>query len=1257
MQPASPPQAQPDSEAGGAAGGAEAEAAADAQQSPQLAEVEDAGPPLAAEEEAWPEQPVTSFQVAARPLFGSTQDEDAFAVGGLGSPAQPAAAQPSFGYSLPSSYEPGAADAAAWPAELPAAGDSSDFGAVPAPWEAQPQQAEWAQQPAPWDDAASSQQPAPWEDAASSQQPAAWEQPQEQQAGTAWEQQQQQQWTGAQQQEQWLQPQPEQQVEQQQPTEWGAAEQPVPPAQQQPTPWGVEEKPQPPPEQQPSQTQWEGQEQAALSAWEQQQQGWQQPPPVPGYEQKSSWEQPAEQPDAWQQPQQPEDATESAAPWDAPEQVQPWQLPQPQPWQPPPDASKAAAVEQEAAASAPAPEAEALPQPATADAYGQQTGVGGDQQAAVLDDSSSAPEEAEAEPAAATSWQPAAAMQLGLAAATPFQASDSTGWDLPSPAAAPAQPLAADPAAGGMGSWGAPAAAAPPQPFRAVQQDFQPAAAAPSAPQAAAPQPWQQAAEPQLRQPQQQQQQQQPHFAADEPSQQLQPQPSQQAQREPDVLDLDSPEVLAAAQASSGSFTSGFQAAPQEDPHAFDFLEEIRSPTAADEVAAAAQQQAPAAATVVAAAAAEPAPAEPAVTAAAEPTSAAEPPAEPATWYDESGYCWCDMPDGWRYWWDATTQQWQQHSETPAGHLQLHALQRGPPEVLQPLPGAPTTSLSSLLQTLDSFPGPLGSNSKSDKVAAFCGEQADAAGADPAADYASSEGRRTLWCVLRVLAAHQGRASSAPYSLLPAAGSGSGKPADPAAAPEAQLAAALLEGVPPVSEPQLLLPAAAPPPEAAAAVAAQVQQLLLEGRRSEALKAAADGQLWGIALLLSRLLGEAAVAGTAAAMAQQCIAQAAPLQTLLLLLGAPAVAPRPGSSNDPTAWRRQLAVMVANRTPGDEAAMLSLGRQLLSAGQLLPAHVAFALAGALLQPWDAAAAGGPSSAGAAAPAEGGKPAPPAPPLVLLGSEAAAQPRMCAQLSAILATEVYTWSRTVGNTALSAQYLPVVPYKLLHAYTLAELGLVQQAAAYCQSMERTLQALGNKVPPGLLVCRAVAADLRDRLQQYAAGQKLSLGSNFTAGALVSSVGKWLDRGLTAMMGGGDASAGTSGGRHSRNPSTSSIDASKHLYVQEAMHKRTASSGSLMGGSAPAADGGSGGGGGGIFHRVSSIKNMLTGQSSKAKLDAAPAAAAAAAPQQPGSPENVFYYDHELKCWRERGAEPPKPEQVCSGGSGPDGGLLH
>ena len=407
-----------------------------------------------------------------------------------------------------------------------------------------------------------------------------------------------------------------------------------------------------------------------------------------------------------------------------------------------------------------------------------------------------------------------------------------------------------------------------------------------------------------------------------------------------------------------------------------------------------------------------------------------------------------------------------------------------------------------------------------------------------------------------------------------------------------------------------------------------------------------DGQLWSVALLLSRLLGEAAATGTAAAMVQQCIAQGAPLQTLLLLLGgasveqplaaaaaaaieaaapaseappaaawqqqpgmfnpaASAAGPRPGSSSDPTAWRRQLAVMAANRTPGDEGAMLSLGSQLLAVGQLLPAHTAFVLAGALLQPWDLAAAGSATNAGGAAPADAGKHAPPPLPLVLLGMDAAGRPRACAQLSAILATEVYTWSRTVGelpaamyvapgtlaiNTTqlaccmsvrvgcrrhgdpksdartilrgivrlleplrwpapclqatprclgstcqwcrtscctlmrwqswdwcsrlpptarawsarcrcagrvvefqprqqsaavscrllqpISVEQLPVALSWQLMCRNLFSVHIPQHSTSCCP------QALGGKVPPGLLVCRAVAADLRDRLQQYA-----------------------------------------------------------------------------------------------------------------------------------------------------------------------------
>lgn len=271
-------------------------------------------------------------------------------------------------------------------------------------------------------------------------------------------------------------------------------------------------------------------------------------------------------------------------------------------------------------------------------------------------------------------------------------------------------------------------------------------------------------------------------------------------------------------------------------------------------------------------------------------------------------------------------------------------------------------------------------------------------------------------------------------------------------------------------------------------------------------------------------------------MAQQCLAEGAPLQTLLLLLGgataerslaaaaaqssagvaaAPeqaAAAPwqQPGMFNPASsasraagggssgaAWRRHLAVMAANRTPGDEAPMALLGSHLLAAGHLVPAHTCFALAGTLLQPWDMAAA-----AVAGMPAVAGAPAPsaPGPPLVLLGADAVGAPRTCAQLPAILATEVYTWTRTVGeercrhggrgacsgvagrraasgaslrklcppcqpapfppsaagNTQLAGAYLAVLPYTLLHAAALAELGLLPQASAYCTAIHTTLQ---------------------------------------------------------------------------------------------------------------------------------------------------------------------------------------------------------
>jgi len=144
-----------------------------------------------------------------------------------------------------------------------------------------------------------------------------------------------------------------------------------------------------------------------------------------------------------------------------------------------------------------------------------------------------------------------------------------------------------------------------------------------------------------------------------------------------------------------------------------------------------------------------------------------------------------------------------------------------------------------------------------------------------------------------------------------------------------------------------------------------------------------------------------------------------------------------GGGGGSASWRRHLAVIAANRTPGDETAMLQLGSQLLAAGRVLPAHICFVLAGALLQPWDLAAATAAGAAGSSSPGPAGQMLPPVPapgggaassrsasaaaaqgpPLVLLGADAVCRPRCCAQLGHILQTEVFTWSRTVGESLI------------------------------------------------------------------------------------------------------------------------------------------------------------------------------------------------------------------------------------------------
>ncbi|KAL2237981.1 UNVERIFIED_CONTAM: Protein transport protein SEC16B, partial [Sesamum indicum] len=129
--------------------------------------------------------------------------------------------------------------------------------------------------------------------------------------------------------------------------------------------------------------------------------------------------------------------------------------------------------------------------------------------------------------------------------------------------------------------------------------------------------------------------------------------------------------------------------------------------------------------------------------------------------------------------------------------------------------------------------------------------------------------------------------------------------------------------------------------------AAEVQNLLVSGRKKDALQCAQDGQLWGPALVLAAQLGDQFYVETVKQMALRQLVAGSPLRTLCLLIaGQPAdvfsadstaISSMPGALNMPQQpaqfsancmlddWEENLAVITANRTKDDELVLIHLG--------------------------------------------------------------------------------------------------------------------------------------------------------------------------------------------------------------------------------------------------------------------------------------------------------------------------------------------
>ncbi|KAK1306606.1 hypothetical protein QJS10_CPA10g00887 [Acorus calamus] len=285
--------------------------------------------------------------------------------------------------------------------------------------------------------------------------------------------------------------------------------------------------------------------------------------------------------------------------------------------------------------------------------------------------------------------------------------------------------------------------------------------------------------------------------------------------------------------------------------------------------------------------------------------------------------------------------------------------------------------------------------------------------------------------------------------------------------------------------------------------AVEVQTLLVSGKRREALRYAQDGQLWGPALALASQLGREFYVDTVKQMALKQLVSGSPLQTLCLLIAEQPVNSTSGVLSDAMNtsqqsqiiasgmlddWEKNLAIITANRTVGDEAVITRLGYSLWrERGEIAAAHTCFLVAEALFEPYSDKAM-----------------------MCLIGADHLRYPRTYANSAAIQRTELYEYTKVLGNSQYTLQ--PFQPYKLIYAYMLAEVGKLSDSLKYCQSILKSLKNFNRS--PEIEPLKQLSSALEERLRTHQQGD---YGTNLAPAKLVGKLFTSIDKSIHRMMG--------------------------------------------------------------------------------------------------------------------------------------------
>lgn len=436
----------------------------------------------------------------------------------------------------------------------------------------------------------------------------------------------------------------------------------------------------------------------------------------------------------------------------------------------------------------------------------------------------------------------------------------------------------------------------------------------------------------------------------------------------------------------------------------------------------------------------------------------------------------------------------------------------------------------------------------------------------------------------------------------------------------------------------------------------EMQNLLVSGKRKEALQCAQVGQLWGPALVLATQLGEKFYVDTVKQMAQRLLFCGSPLRTLCLLIaGQPAdVFSTERSTNGSFSgtanghewpseiqsncmlddWVENLAIITANRTKDDELVVIHLGDCLWKErGEVTAAHTCYLAAEANFEPYSDSAR-----------------------LCLIGADHWKYPRTYASPDAIQRTELYEYAKVLGNSQFVL--LPFQPYKLIYANMLAEIGKTSDSLRYCQASMKLLR--NSSRTPEVEMWKSLLSSLEERLSAHQQG---GYGENLAATKLVGKLFTSIDRSIHRMMGAPSSlppmPQNSANGKESHMAVPKVVNSQSTMAMsslipsesvdgmsgwtsdagRKSLHSRSISEPDF--GRTPKQDSSNDASPGNAqnktspsrFGRIGSqLFQKTVGWVSKSRSDR----------QAKLGESNKFYYDEKLKRWVEEGAEPPSEE---------------